>query len=126
MKPVETLSAKQRAALRALVSGFSLEGAASAVGVSRVSLWRWMQEPAFREELRSLEDEALQELQRRLLSLSSGAALVLERALQDSKPTIRLRAAALILERLAAYRQAAELERRLAALEAAVSRNEEP
>lgn len=125
MQPIETLSAKQRAALRALVSGFSLEGAASAVGVSRVSLWRWMQEPAFREELRSLEDEALQELQRRLLLLATGAALVLERSLQDGKATIRLRVAALILERLAAYRQAAELERRLEALEAAVSRNEE-
>lgn len=126
MKPVETLSAKKRAALRALLSGLTLESAASASGVSRVSLWRWLQEPAFNEELQRLESEAIQAVSRRLLTLATGAADVLEKALQDSKATIRLRAAALILERLAAYRQAAELERRIEALEAAIARNEEP
>lgn len=126
MKQTETLSTKKRAALRALLSGLSLEDAASVAGVSRVSLWRWLQEPAFNAELQRLEADALQAVSRRLLTLATGAADVLEKALQDSKATIRLRAAALILERLAAYRQAAELERRLEALEAAVSGREEP
>jgi hypothetical protein len=66
-KGSDELTPKQRKAIAALIDNPSTDGAAKAAGVTRQTLWLWMQNEAFRREYhaaqRQLVDGAIAELQ---------------------------------------------------------------
>ncbi len=117
----ERLTPKRRKAVEALLSTGEVAAAAREAGVDRVTLYRWLKEPAFLAEVRKAEAAALDELSRLLVRLGRTAAATLAKAMADPAapyPT-RVRAADASLGRLLQLRELATLEARVAALEQA-------
>ena len=113
-----TLNAKQRAAIVALLTTGDVTKAATAAGVSRESLYRWLRDPRFKAELRQAEGDAMRGLARRLAGLGDLAADVLRDAMDPKSPIgIRLRATDLYLSRGPALLELVNVQDRLDALE---------
>lgn len=114
-----TLSRKQRAAVAALLSCGTVRAAAEQAGVSERQLYRWLEMPAFRAEVQRSVDGAV-EISLRLLSDTSRiAVMTLRKVLEDrrSSPSVKVRAAGVVLSHLLALKELTELQRRVAALE---------
>jgi transposase-like protein len=94
--------------------------AASAAGVARNTLYRWLKEPDFERALRDAEAVAMDELSRELVRLARSAVGTLATAMSDREGPAgtRVRAADITLSRLLQVRELATLEGRIAALEA--------
>ena len=116
------LTAKQRAAVRALVTSRTVREAEQAAGVSTSTMHRWRKQSAFSEAVREAERELYRDGLRLLLADQADnlKRIVKLRDEGDGDP-VRLRAAA-TLERALARRfeglTLEEIEERIAALEA--------
>jgi hypothetical protein len=110
-------SGADAALLAALAGGASIQAAAQLAGVSESTAYRRLRSRPFRRRL----DRARQEmLDRALGHLSRGgteAAITLRKLLRSEDARVKLGAAKCILESGAKVKEAAELERRIAALE---------
>ncbi|MGC4107270.1 MAG: hypothetical protein QM753_13185 [Thermomicrobiales bacterium] len=126
MSEDQTLSGKQRKALEALLHTGEVSHAATAAGVSRDTVYRWMKQPGFAAAAREAEARALDEVSRVLIRLSRAAVGTLAGAMADREAPLgaRVRAADITLNRLLQVRELATIEERLAALEAAASTEE--
>ena len=62
-------------------------------GISESTLYRWLQDENFRDELSRLTVEAAEHINRELQSLTLRSLRVLSDLMEDADPTIRLRAA---------------------------------
>ena len=115
----EELSPQQEHALVALLSDPGLTGAAKAAGVGKATLWRWMQQPAFREAYRKARREAVEQARARLQQASGEAVEALREVMNDSEAphASRVSAARTVLDMAMAATSTEELEARLAALE---------
>jgi hypothetical protein len=118
----KTLSAKQVAAITALLASGNREQAAKDSGVSKGTLYRWLRTPAFITALQAAERDALADVSRQLVSLSSLAADTLRDAMQDpdAKLNERIRAAEAVLNQLMKLRELLDLEGRLSDLESRI------
>ena len=114
----KTLSPRQRKAIEALLTRGSISAAAEAAGVARVTMYRWMREPAFMAELSKAEDAAMASLQRTLVALASLATVTLAKGMEGKATSSQIRAADISLSKLLLLRDLVAFERRLAALEA--------
>jgi len=116
----QTLSGKQRKALEALLQTGEVSHAATAAGVSRDTVYRWMKQPGFAAAVREAEARALDEVSRVLIRLSRAAVGTLAGAMADRNAPLsaRVRAADITLSRLLQVRELATIEERLSALEA--------
>ncbi|MCS6774390.1 MAG: hypothetical protein NZ693_09830 [Thermoflexales bacterium] len=112
------LSAKQLRAIEHLTSGCSRAETARRVGVGETTIRRWLRAPEFQAALREAQGEVWRMLLGRLGAVATSAVDALHAALQDGQPSLRVRAADVLLARLVAVKQVVELEQRLAALEA--------
>lgn len=117
------LSSKQRAAIRALITGANQNQAAAAAKCHYNRLTEWKRDPVFVAALHEAESEALESVSRGLLSLAEKARATLEGVLDDpiAKTSSQLRAADITLARLLQVRELATLESRLAILEKIVN-----
>jgi hypothetical protein len=113
------LTPKQRKAVEALLSTGEVSAAAKEAEVSRATLHRWLNEPAFLGAVRDAESRALDDLSRVLVRLGRTAAATLAKAMND--PTApyatRVTAANASLSRLLQLRELATLEARVRSLE---------
>jgi len=92
------LSAKQRAAVRALLACSSRAEAAAACGVSERTLLRWIKLPVFAAAYAAAGRAQFSDALVQLKSASRDATEVLRGALGDASPDVRVRAAAAILD----------------------------
>ena len=93
--------------------------ACDAVGVPVRTLQNWLLDPEFQADLRQAEQALVSSAARRLLTLSGDAIAALAENLEPyTKPTAQLRAAELVLSHVLKWREAQDLEDRIAALEA--------
>jgi predicted metal-dependent phosphoesterase TrpH len=117
------LSARQQAAIAALVAGKALPAAAAAATVTVRTLHRWRQDPAFDAELGRARDAAFAETLATLRA-ASGEAVAACRTLLKATPgrteETRLAAARAILALALKAHEAVGIEERLRALEARV------
>ena len=115
------LTPRQQKAIEALTQAGTVTAAADAAGVVRKTVYQWLQLPEFEQALTQAKGEALGELSRRLLAMSSLAADTIENVMndQDASPAVRLRAADTELNRMLQVNQAHDLEERISRLEAA-------
>jgi transposase-like protein len=113
------LTPGQRKAIEALLTSGNVTAAATAAGVTRNTLYRWVRhDETFVAELQAAEAEAVQGLSRVLAGLGDSAAAALKDALDSSqKITVRLRAAEIVTDRLLKIRELVELEQRITELE---------
>jgi transposase-like protein len=115
------LTPKQEQAIVSLLSSPTLEAAAQAVGVNAVTLWRWMQEAAFRDAYQAARRDCI-DTAVGLLQKASGSAvgvLIQIMADKDKPASARISAARSILEYSFKGAELLDLETRLAALEEA-------
>jgi hypothetical protein len=108
----------------ALLSDPGLTGAAKAAGVGKATLWRWMQQPAFREAYRHARREAVEQARARLQQASGEAVEALRDVMndEDAPHASRVSAARTVLDMAMQATNEEEIERRLAALEARATR----
>ena len=115
------LTGKQAKALAALLDGANLQDAASAAGVNRKTLGRWLSyDPAFWRAYQTHSSASLQLAARRLTSKLDSAVELLTRIMEDDAAPagVRLRAAQLVVDGSLRLLEAADFAERLAALEA--------
>lgn len=101
----------------------SQDAACAAVGVPLRTLQNWLLDADFQGLLRQAEAQAIGEATRRLISVSTAAGATMVQVMADraNPPSVRLRAAGMVLDSLVRLRQLidlADLEDRIAALEA--------
>lgn len=113
------LKPNQRKAIETLLTSGSATEAAENAGVSRNTLYRWMQEPDFQAALAEAEAAALDSLSTRLVGLADQAAGALDDVFNNDKAGIghRLRAADIVLSNLLRLRELVTIEARLSELE---------
>lgn len=118
----EKLTPEQLKALVSLLEHGDKTKAARAAGVGRTTLYRWLGEDAnFQAALEASTQQALKEFSINLVRLAQKAATALEAALDSTSPLhmhYRLRAADIVVSRVLAVREAVDIEERIAALEA--------
>lgn len=117
---MENLTLKQRKAVTALLTTPDVTAAAKDAGVSRETVYKWMQLPAFQTALHEAEALALAAVSRRLVTLADIATATLEAAMSDAAipASTRVRAADAVLARLLQVRELVTLEARVRELEA--------
>ncbi len=89
----KNLTNKQLVALPYLVSYESLSEAARLANVGRTTLYRWMHDDSFREELERRRQEAAELADTEIKGLRLKALIVLAESMEDPNPVVRLRAA---------------------------------
>lgn len=103
----------------ALGAGLTYNRAAEVAGVSRATAGRRMADPSFRAQVERLRRNHVGRVEVRLADLSGRALDALDDLLADrDSPAQRLGAARAVLDGVLRFREAAEVEDRLAALEA--------
>lgn len=113
----------QRRAIAALLENRDVKSAAKAANIGEATLFRWLREDdAFVAELRRAENELLDAVTRRLLQAQQGAVAVVIHLLADGSvpPSVRLRAAALLMDQMVKLRELRNFEERLSAMEKAL------
>ncbi len=105
----------------ALGGGLTYERAAEVAGVSRATAGRRMADPSFRAQVERLRRDHARRIEVRLAALSTRAVDALDDLIADrDSPAQRLGAARVVLDGVLRFREAAEVEDRLAALEARI------
>lgn len=118
MKSTPTgLSAKQEKALAALLTEVTLEAAAKSVGVSDVSLWRWMQEPEFHRRYLAARRQIVEDAVGLMQRASKRAVATLVKNLDCGNPSVEVRSAQVILDQSFKGVELLELEARMKFLE---------
>jgi hypothetical protein len=112
-------------AIVALLENPSVEKAAGAIGVSPVTMWRWMQQTDFQARLRLARRRAYSQCVGRLQQASSAAVGTLLRVMTDQAVPAgsRVRAADSVLDRAARAIEIDDLDARISDLERAAEKS---
>jgi len=113
----EKLTRAHDKAIAALLTAARLEDAARACGISKSTLCRWLQEPAFQEAFRLARRQVLEAAVSRLQAVAGAAVETLARNLTCRKAAIEVQAARAVLEHATRSVEFFELEDRVRALE---------
>ena len=113
------LGIKQKLAILNLLSSPSIREAADASNVSERTLYRWLKNPHFLQELKEYEDQLMKDASRRLLYLAGKAIDVTSEILQnpDSSDSARLRSAKIIFDQMLKIKGLIEIKEEVDRLE---------
>ena len=121
MADCDTLTPKQRAFARALLTERDVRSAALAAGIGERTAFRWLKLEALQREIADVESAALAEATRGLLRLAADAVNTLGDAMStDAATGARILAADIVLARLLQLRELVQIEARVTALETAL------
>ena len=116
-RPNPSLSPRQNAALPYIASEPTLSEGARAARIAKMTLMRWMRDPAFRAELelirRNMADLAFTIVE----GLTLKSAIRLEQLLDDPDPKVRLRALKVTLSTSLSVKEQKEIRNRIEAVE---------
>ncbi len=117
------LTTSQHAALIALLEYPTVKEAAQAAGVHKATLYKWLQQPAFKNVYREARREAITRVTARLQQLTGEAAEVLREVMNDpaQQGAARVGAARLVLDYAARMTETEDLAARIEALEGEAS-----
>jgi hypothetical protein len=118
---VSALDQKAQAALL-LARGMTSDKVGEVVGRNGRTVRRWLEDPAFAADVRSARTVILTEAVAALGAAAADAIGVLRAALADESVNVRIRAATVLIGALPSFAEHAELDARIAALEAAVEK----
>ena len=96
--PESLLTERQKAALPYIAAFPNMRQAARAAGIGKSTLYRWMEDESFREEVTRLREAAAQLARVQLQGQMLNAVQVLSDAMDHEDPAIRLRAARYVLQ----------------------------
>lgn len=113
------LTPKQTKAIVALMGSRDLAAAAAETGVNPRTIWQWLKQPAFKEELKRAQAGTIEQAQGRLIAGQAAALDTLEELMAHAESeAVRRQAALDWLNMLVRYRDMGEIEARITALEA--------
>ena len=116
----KSLTQRQLVALPYVASEPTTTEGARAAGIARMTLTRWMRDPAFREEIerirRNISELAYSEME----GMTFKSVIRLEQLLDDPDPNVRHRASKIILSIALTIRDQRELRHRLDLIENAL------
>jgi len=117
---IPELRSNQRRAIEALVTGANVPEAAAAAGVSESTIYRWRGETDFAAALRIADGDALRDLARRITSAANDALTLLQSMVNDNEAaaSVRVRAAAEILNQRARFYDVVTMQDQLDDVEA--------
>lgn len=117
----EELNARQKRAILHLLSARTVKEAAKAANIRLPTLYKWMKEKLFKDELERLRGEVVSDTVARLKVFSLEAVGVLGELMRNSESdSIKRGCAGDILENTRSFIQMKDLELRLASLENAI------
>lgn len=116
---------RQRRAIASLVTDGAVTSAAKAAGVSRDTIYRWLQDEHFRRELHTEELRVIEKFSHALASVTEQATMAIREALDDDNAWVRLRAASMVADGILRARETLELEQGVLDLEQRVKTLEE-
>lgn len=114
---------KQVIAVELLAVGMPIEEASDKLGISKVTLYRWLKDTEFSEELERRSKEVLSGLSRKLAGLTVEHIEEFESLLTSSNEGIKLRAWGINLSRLTDIIEIARLEDRVRVLEQSIGKD---
>ena len=119
-------SRKRQAAIAALLTSPTIAHAAAVAGIGESTLLRWLREEGFAHQYRLAQREALRQAIATLQAAAGSAVVVSRGAMLDqtATPASRVAAARVILEFSFRGAELADLEERLAAIEAQLAQGE--
>ena len=120
-KDTEQNGSRPERIIVALLENPTLEKAAVAVGISSVTLWRWMRRPEFQAEYRKARREAFSQSIARLQHASNAAVGTLLRVMTDREAPAasRVRSADVVLQMALRGMETEDIEARVTELERA-------
>jgi hypothetical protein len=117
------LNRNQKRAIRALLQHKTIGGAADAIGLNRRTITRYLEDPAFRHALTQAESDLIDEAGRRLISGQDEALDALQELISKAeKDSDRRLAAQAWLDFTLRWRELINVEERLTALQANISK----
>lgn len=121
-KSTQELTKGQRRAIEALLNTKSVREAAELAELGERTVFRYLGDPFFRQQLSAAEGDLIDQATRRLLALQGAALDTFEGVLasEEASDTVRLRAAQSVLDSLLKLRELRNIEARLVALESAI------
>ena len=90
---LSALTLRQQSALPVVALSPSLNQAAITSGIGKTTLRRWMNDPAFREEVIRTRQEAAELARHEIRGMTLRAVSVINQAMEHPDPVVRLRAA---------------------------------
>jgi DNA-binding MurR/RpiR family transcriptional regulator len=117
----EKMTRRREAAIAALLTAGTVPEAAEACGVSETTLFRWMQDAGFSEQYAAARREVLQAAVGELQIVAREAVGTLRRLMGCGTPSVECRAAVAVLETALRVGDLYDIDKRLDALEAALS-----
>ena len=113
-----SLTVRQLRAIAVILNAPSMEAAARRAHVGRTTLYQWLREPAFRDELNCQQNEVFNDAFARVKSLVGNAINGLSELIENAKSeTVKRAACRDILDAALKVKELHELEGRLAAIE---------
>ncbi len=121
---MQGLTKKQEAAIAALLSTSVMKDAAAQVGISDVTLWRWLQLPEFESAYRAARRQVVEQAISKLQGATKYAVATLGKNLSCGNPAVEVRAASIILEQAVKGVELIELQERIERLEETLTSQE--
>jgi hypothetical protein len=117
--PKNTRQNRRERAVLAILENPSIDKAAETVGVHPSTLWRWLKEPEFQQELRQARQQCFWQATNGLQRVAPAAVTVLYRVMADTDapPSSRVQAAKGVLDQCRKSIEADDLVQRVEALE---------
>jgi len=120
MAQINTLSEKQIIAIQALMSSKTITEASSLAGVGRGTLYRWLKDDLFQQELSKQKNELIEQSSRKLSGALEQAVNVLIELLHAKNQNIRRLAACNLIDYAFKSADITDIEKRIKALEATI------
>jgi dihydroneopterin aldolase len=116
----ENLTSKQARALASLLAGSTVEEAAASARVNPTTVYRWLQQEAFRQQYQRARRQVVERAASSIQQAATKAVQVMTTIMLDKNaaPSVRLRAAQGIYEQATKWVEVEEFTERLEALEA--------
>jgi transposase-like protein len=111
------LNSKQLKAIPVLIGCDTVEGAARKTGVSKNTLYAWMQQEEFSKAVSAARKKLLDKAMHKLMNVSMKAVITLEGLLDAESESVRRAAANDVLGHVLKYRELSEIEERLETVE---------
>ena len=121
----EKQSRKQGQAILALLTCSTVGEAAKQVGVSDVTLWRWLQQEPFREQYRAARQQVLDVALMNLQHAAGEAVETLRRNLNCGTSSVEVRAALGIVDQAIKVGELQQIAQRVEAVEALLKQQAE-
>ena len=115
-------SEKKLKAIELLMQSYSPGEVATEVGISRVTVYRWIKQESFQAELSKRKNDLLEAAARKLSGAADQAVEVLIQLLESKQPNVRRLSVGMILDYSIKFSELSDLESRIKVLEAAIDK----